>query len=181
MGLTKYLIPFILGALTLISCNSEPSLQEYLVAKQSDNNFVKMDLATSMFLTDKNSLSDDQKKTLSTVKKVNIVAFTKDDDNAVKMETERDVALKILADEKYEDLGTFNSNGMKIRLSYVGKNEERIDEVILYANMKDKGFGIARLLGDDMNPGDMLNMLMNLDMSTINDAPFKEVAEIFSE
>lgn len=181
MGLTKYLIPLILGALTLLSCNSEPSLQEYLVEKQSDDNFVKMDLATSMFLSDESSLSDDQKKALSTVKKVNIVAFTKDAENSQELEAERSAALKILTDEKYEDLGTFSSNGMKMRLSYVGEDEENISEVILYANMKDEGFGIARLLGDDMNPGDLLNMFMKLDMKNINDAPFKEVANMFGK
>jgi hypothetical protein len=38
MGLIKYLIPFAVVFLALVSCSNEPSLQKYLVDKQDDDN-----------------------------------------------------------------------------------------------------------------------------------------------
>lgn len=178
MALSKYLIPVLFVALSLVSCNNETTLQEYLVEKQSDNNFVKMDLATSMLLNENVALSATQRNVLETVKKVNVVAFTKKDGNETELEKERSAVATILEDDKYEDLGSFKSNGMNIKLSYVGKNDERIDEFILYGSKKGEGFAIARLLGDDMNPSDLFNLLTSMDEKDINNGSILDVTKL---
>lgn len=179
MTLTKYIIPVILIALSFIGCNSETTLQEYLVDKQSDNNFIKMDLATSMLLNDKVEMNEDQRKVLETVKKVNVVAFTKKDDNIAALESETATIAKILSKDTYEDLGSFKSNGMNITLSYVGKSDENIKEFILYGSKKGEGFAVARLLGDDMNPSDLFNLLTSMDGSDINGNSIADVTRLF--
>lgn len=178
MALSKYLIPVLFVALSLVSCNNETTLQEYLVEKQSDNNFVKMDLATSMLLNENVALSDNQRNILETVKKVNVVAFTKKEGNEAALETERARVTSILTNEKYEDLGTFKTNGMNIKLSYVGQNEEYINEFILYGSKKGEGFALARLLGEDMNPSDLFNLLTSIDEKDINNSSILDVTKL---
>jgi len=71
------LIKYVLGlaALTLFSCSNEKSLQRYLVDRQDDDSFLKIDIAASLLQTDNNSLSQEEKDILETVKKINVVAI----------------------------------------------------------------------------------------------------------
>jgi hypothetical protein len=43
-------------------------------------------------------------------------------------------------------------------VSYVG-SDEHIDEFVLFANSKDAGFAVVRVLGDDMNPNNILTLM----------------------
>ena len=76
MTITKYIITITLGLLTLLSCDTRKSLQSYIVEKQDDNRFLKIDLATSM-LSEIDSLSKDQKQVLASIRKINVVAYPK--------------------------------------------------------------------------------------------------------
>ena len=75
MVLIRYIIGLTLAALTLISCSNEKSLQRYLVDKQDDDSFLKIDIATSLLQTDGNALNEEEKDILATVKKINVEAF----------------------------------------------------------------------------------------------------------
>ena len=56
-------------------------------------------------------------------------------------------------------------------ISFVG-DEDDIDEFILFAKREENGFAVIRILGDDMNPNNIMNMLSilksaNLDMEQL--------------
>jgi len=63
----------ILGSV-LISCNSEPSLQEYYVEKQESNNFISLDLPSSI-ITLNDDVTPEMKETMASIKKLNVLAF----------------------------------------------------------------------------------------------------------
>ena len=164
--IVKFITAILLGGLLLSSCNSKPSLQEYLVDKQEDDAFVKIDLATSLLYAEENKLSAEQKDVLKTVKKINVVAFPIKDNDVV-YTAERKKLQEILSQEKYQTLMTMGSNKQGMSLKYVGE-EEAIDEMIVYGNDSEKGFIVVRLIGNDMKPEDMIRMLETMDKDNVN-------------
>jgi hypothetical protein len=172
--IVKFITGLLLGGLLFASCNSGPSLQEYLVDKQEDNNFVKVDLATSLLYAEEDKLSPEQKEVLKTVKKINVVAYPMKD-NEVEYTAERTKILDILSQERYQTLMKMGSNKKGVTLKYLGE-DDAIDEVIIFGNDSDIVF---RLLGKDMNPGDMIRMVETMDTDNVNLSALAGIEALF--
>ena len=178
MGLIKYSIPFIMALLALASCSNEGSLQKYLVDKQDDDKFLKVDVATSLMQPDDSSLSEEQKDILNTVKKVNVVAYKIKDGNTVEYETEKEKLASIMNQEKYKTLIKYGSNNRGATLKYLGE-EDAIDEVIVFASDNDKGFAVFRLLGENMRPDQMIKLMNSIDNGDLDVSKFSGIGELF--
>ncbi|SDS49537.1 protein of unknown function [Gillisia sp. Hel1_33_143] len=166
-------------AVMMVSCNSNQSLQEYYVDNQGDKEFVAVDVPTSLFANTE-ALNEDQKRTLETVKKVNVIAIPKKPENQEKINIEKDNISKILKDEKYQLLMKFGGSSTKLEVYFTG-NEEAVDEIIVYGYNDEKGMGIARVLGDNMNPSDILNLVSSMQKGDINMSGLKEITGIFAD
>ncbi len=59
MILIKYVLGIGLAALTLFSCSNKESLQRYIVDRQDDDSFLKIDIAASLLQADGANLSQD--------------------------------------------------------------------------------------------------------------------------
>ena len=173
----KYITALILGSLLLSSCNSKPSLQEYLVDKQEDDAFIKVDLATSLLYAEEDKLSIEQKEVLKTVKKINVVAYPIKG-NEAEYTIERKKIQAILSQEKYQTLMTMGSNKQGMSLKYVGE-EEAIDEMIVFGNDSNKGFIVFRLIGKDMKPEDMIRMIETMDKDNVNLSALEGLEALF--
>ena len=169
--IVKYITVAALALFSLMSCNTETSLQEYLVAKQDDDAFMKVDLPSSLLDSEESTLDTEQKDILKTVKKVNVVAYPLKDGNLAEYHTEKDKAYKLLSKMK--------SNGMDITLKYVGE-EDAIDEVIVFASSDEKGFAVFRLLGKNMRPEQMLQLVNSLDQSNVNMSQLSTITNLFN-
>ncbi|MBL4887372.1 MAG: DUF4252 domain-containing protein, partial [Flavobacteriaceae bacterium] len=101
------IITAILSTLILSSCSNEMSLQEYLVDKQDDHNFIKIDLAASLLKMDNEALTDDMRAAPNSIRKINVVAFQLDETNKGIFEIEKNFAAKILSQEEYKTLIKF--------------------------------------------------------------------------
>ncbi len=156
----------ILVAATFTACDNEQSLQEYYVDNQGDKEFVAVDVPTSLFANTA-SLTAKQKSTLETVKKINIIAIPKKEKNNLKIDQEKSKITKILKDDKYQLLMKLGGNAHKIEVYYTG-NEAAVDEIIVYGFDETKGVGIARVLGDKMNPSDILQLVRSMDKGEID-------------
>lgn len=167
MQLVKILTALVIAALSLISCNNDPSLQRYLVDKQEDDRYLKLDLATSLLQAENASFTEDEKEILNTVKKVNMVAYPRKGANVAEYEAEKAMVKEIIGNEKYKTLSTMKSNDMNITLKYLGE-EQAIDEVIVFASNEEKGFGLFRLLCDDMRPDQVLKLMSSIDKGDID-------------
>src|SRR5690554_1117607 len=102
-------ITLFITALVLISCNDK-SLQKYLVQKQDDPKFMKVDIPTSLLEGEGNNLTAEEKETLSSIKKINVVAYPIKNANLAEYELEKKELESILAQEQYKDLTRINSN-----------------------------------------------------------------------
>ncbi len=62
------------------SCASSPSLQKYYIDNQDDENFISLDLPASL-VSLKDNASPEARKTLESIKKLNVLAFVKNSNN----------------------------------------------------------------------------------------------------
>lgn len=157
----------ILGLLTLISCNSEPSLQKYFVENTENKDFIALDVSPDILNVDKTKLSSEQAEALSSFDKMNILAFKANDKNQAQFETERAKVKEILKNPKYQQLMKVGSGKDGASVSFVG-TDENIEEFIIFANRKENGFAVVRVLGKDMNPNNIMTLMSVLKQSNIN-------------
>ncbi|MBI6118982.1 DUF4252 domain-containing protein [Salegentibacter maritimus] len=162
-----------LAATAFVSCANEASLQEYYVENQQDNKFIAVDIPTSMF-TNTEELDETQKETLETVKKINVLALPVKDSKE-EYEIEKARLAEILKDEKYQLLMRYGSNTRKAEIYFTG-NEDAIDEIIVYGYDDTKGVGVARVLGEDMNPQKLMEFMKSLDKGDIDVAGLKGIS-----
>lgn len=172
------LVITLMAAFTLQSCSNN-SLQQYMVDKQDDDNYVKVDLATSLLLSPENTMSAEEKEILSTVKKINVVAYPVKDGDVAAYEAEKQILKDILDQEKYQTLMKMGSNRSGATLKYVGE-EDAIDEVIIFVSDEEKGFAVFRLTGDDMKPGDMMKLMNSLQEGDLDIEQLSGIGEIFT-
>lgn len=177
--LAKYVVGITIALLTLMSCNSDASLQQYLVDKQDDDKFVKVDLATSLLKSNQANFSQEEQDVLETVKKINVVAYPIADGTAADYETEKSKVTTILKDEKYQTLMKMGSGSSGATLQYVGE-DGAVDELIVFASDDEKGFAVFRLLGDKMRPENMMKLMNSIDRGDIDVSALQSVGDLFN-
>lgn len=162
--------------LLLASCASSPSLQKYFIDNQSDKNFRSLDLPASM-VSLKDNASPEAQQTLKSIKKLNVLAFVKNDDNNIEYNSQNTKVKSIIKDGKYIELIRVKDKGRNIVVKYEGNEEdETIDELVVYANDKSQGFALIRVLGNKMEPSKILKM-MN-EIGNIDGDSFKDLKNL---
>lgn len=176
---TFYIIA-LLFSLFLISCNSEPTLQKYFVENLENKNFIALDVSPSILNLDKAKLSAEQNGALQSFEKMNVLAFKLNGTNKAQFEVERAKVNLILKDKKYQQLMKFGSGKEGASVSFVG-SDEHIEEFVLFANKKETGFAVVRILGKDMNPNNIMTMLSVLKESKIDMEQLKPLQELLKK
>ncbi|MGB5941489.1 MAG: DUF4252 domain-containing protein [Leeuwenhoekiella sp.] len=168
--------------MVLASCNSEPSLQEYYIDHKETENFVAVDIPTSLIAPDTDMLTEEQKKVVNSVRKVNVLAYPLKNGDKATYDDEKAQLAKVLKGDDYEELMTFGQPSQKMTL-YLKGEEEAIDEVIFFGHDDEKGFVVARVLGEDMNISEIIRFAENMDTdgANINTAGLKGVMDIFDQ
>ena len=167
----------IVMSLFLYGCNSEPTLQKYFVENTENKNFIALDVSPEILNFDKTKLSIAQTDALKSFDKMNVLAFKLTDKNKAEFEAERAKVDLILKDKKYQQLMKFGSGKEGASISFVG-SDDHIDEFVLYANKKENGFAVVRVLGKDMNPTNIMTMLSVLKQSNIDLEQLKPLQQL---
>lgn len=154
-------------SLLLLSCNSEPSLQKYFVENSEKKEFISVDVSPSIINVDKTKLTPEQKTALESFDKMNILAFKLNKNNQAEYEAESQKVTQILKGKDYQELMKVGSGKDGASVSYVG-DENDINEFVLFAKKKDNGFAVVRILGNDMNPNNIMNMLSILKSANVD-------------
>ena len=163
-----------------VSCNSEPSLQKFFVENQEKKDFIALDISPTILNIDKANLTGDQKKALESFDKMNVIAFKATDKNKAEYEAEKAKLNTILNDKKYQELIKVGSGSQGASVSFVG-TEDNIEEFIFYANKKENGFAVVRVLGDKMNPNDVMNMMSVLQKANIDLEQLKPLQDLMKQ
>jgi len=178
----KYIIAitFCFGLL-LTSCNSEPTLQTYIVDNQEAPNFTTVDLPLSVLNLDESKLNAEQKATYNSIKRLNFLGYKKDTTQAEAYNTEKEKLEYILNNELYNELMVINNHGGKFTLKYLGNDEAAIDELIVYGHAKDTGFGVLRVLGNAMNPSHIMSLAKVIEKGDVDISQIKNAVSFFNE
>ncbi|MFD0862389.1 DUF4252 domain-containing protein [Sungkyunkwania multivorans] len=164
--------------LVLGSCSSEQSLQQYYVQGTEDPNFLVVDIPASMLNLSESELSTDQKEAYQSLGKLNILAYRLDPAKRSQYEAEKIKVNEILKNEKYEELMRFSSGEARGVVKFIG-DDESIDELILFGSYKDMGFAVVRVLGDEMKPENMMQLVKAVESSQINTDGFGQLKDFF--
>lgn len=144
----------------LTSCADQHSLQKYYVDNQDNADFISIDIPASV-ITLKDNVSAEDQEALKSLKKMNILAFKKNDTNGAEFLSEENKVKSILKNDKYIELMKFKDKGRNVVVKYEGDDNE-IDEVVVFASDKEKGFALVRVLGDNMQPAKIANLAKNI-------------------
>ena len=174
---TNIFISALLVLLTLVSCNSEPSLQKYFVDNNEKKDFISLDVSPSILNVDKAKLSVEQSEALNSFDKMNIPAFKANDKNQAQFETERTKIKAILKNPKYQELMKVGSGKDGASVSFVG-TDDNIEEFVVFANRKENGFAVVRVLGKNMNPNNIMTLMSVLKKSNIDMEQLKPLQEL---
>jgi hypothetical protein len=170
----------LLVSLIFGSCNSEPTLQKYFVENTENKDFIALDISSNILNVDKAKLTVAQSEALHSFDKVNVLAFKLNDKNKAQFETERAKVNLILKDTMYQQLMKFSSGKQGASVSYVG-TDDHINEFVFFANKSDAGFAVVRVLGKDMNPMNIMNMISVLKESKIDLEQLKPLQELIKK
>ena len=159
----KTIIIFI-SVVFVSSCETKTTLQKYYVKNTESADFVSVDLAPSVINTQNLKLTSSEKEALASFDKMNILAYKTDSTHTEKFDQEIKEVKTLLKDESYQPLMKVGSGSDGAAVYFVG-DEAHIDEFVVLASKKENGFALVRVLGNDMNPTHVLNMLQLLKKS----------------
>lgn len=162
--------------MVLASCASQQSLQEYYVDNQENPNFISLDIPASILNMDEVELSEVQKEAVGSLRKFNLLAFKKTSENVVDYKLEKAKVKEILKNADFTELMKINSSYGKGVIKYLGE-DDAIDEVIIYGDSKEQGFALVRVLGKDMNPAHIIQLMQAIQKSDYNGEGLGEIGK----
>jgi len=161
------------------SCNQGPSLQTYYVDNELKPGFASFDVPTSFIDVDAIEMTDEQREAYESVNKLNVLTYIEEDtdDEAYILELEK--VKIILKNPKYEELmrGGSPTDGRFV-VKFLG-DTENIDELVVFGNANNKGFMIARILGDDMSASKLMSLQSVLQNAKFEDMQLDGLTDFF--
>lgn len=177
----KNILNGLIGVVILVvtGCSSTQSLQEYFVDNMENPNFLSVDLPVSLLNMEKVDLDAEQQEALNSLRKMNVLAFKKNDANTLEFEAEKANVKAILKNEKFIDLMKINTSYGKGVIKYIG-DDEMIDEVILYGDNDEKGFMLIRVLGNNMKPANLVQFMKAIQKSDYKGEGLERIADFIT-
>ncbi len=177
-SIKKSMVMLLLG-IAFTSCNQGPTLQTYYVDNELKPGFASFDVPTSFINVESVEMTDEQREAYESVDKLNVLTYIEEDTDAVEYKLELENINTILKNPKYEELmrGGNSSDG-KFVVKYLG-DEESIEELIVFGNANNKGFMIARVLGDDMNVSKLMSLQSVLENAKFEDTQLTGLTDFF--
>lgn len=160
----------------LASCASQQSLQEYYVDNQENPNFISLDIPASILKMEEVELTEVQQEAVESLRKFNLLAFRKTSENVAEYKSEKAKVKEILKGDDFIELMKINSQYGKGVIKYLGE-DDAIDEVIIYGDSKEQGFAIVRVLGKDMNPAHIIQLMQAIQKSDYNGEGLGEIGK----
>lgn len=164
------------GIVLVTGCNSSQSLQEYYIDNSENPNFISLDVPTSILNLQESDLDETQLKAYQSLRKLNLLAFKKTADNAAEYTAEKAKVSAILKNKDYKELMKLNSDYGKGVITYLGE-DDAIDEVVIYGSSDDKGFALIRVLGDDMNPAHIMQLMQAIQKADYDEEALGEIGK----
>ena len=169
----------LLLVIAFTSCNQGPTLQTYYVDNELKPGFASFDVPTSFLNIEDVEMTDEQREAYESVNKLNVLTYIEEDTNLAEYKVELENLQAILKNPKYEELMRGgNATDGKFVVKFLG-DIENIDELIIFGNANNKGFMVARILGDDMNASKLISLQSLLENAKFEDTDIKGLTNFF--
>ena len=176
--LIKIVVLTILSAIMLLSCKNEASIETYIVEHQDLPEYKAIDISAKIVDLSKAELTEEQQETLGALDKLNFLLYRAKKEDLESYKTELTKIRKVFKNENHNELMEFSSDGIKFEVSTIG-NDETVDEVLVLANSSEFGFGLLRILGDDMNPEKMVALISKLQNADVDGSQLEGIMDFF--
>ena len=158
-----------------ISCNQQKTIQTYIVEKQDKPGFMSVDLPMSLIQLNSDKVPLDVKDGYESIKKVNVLGLPYLNNKEAYEIEKKAISLILNNSTLYKKLMKMDMNGMSVSIYYNG-DANNINEVIVFGYSKKVGVGVARVIGNHMNPTKITQMAeyLKIDPNQLNLQQFKQ-------
>ena len=158
-----------------VSCNQQKTIQTYIVEKQDKPGFMSVDLPMSLIQLNSDKVPLDVKDGYESIKKVNVLGLPYLNNNEAYEIEKKAISLILNNSTLYKKLMKMDMNGMSVSIYYNGDAND-INEVIVFGYSKKIGVGVARVIGNHMNPIKITQMAeyLKIDPNQLNLQQFKQ-------
>ncbi|WP_396634206.1 DUF4252 domain-containing protein [Maribacter sp. R86514] len=164
--------------LAITSCSSEQSLQQYYIANAENPNFMSFDLPSSLLNLETANLTESEKEAASSLKKLNILAFQKKPENEADYLVQKNAINSILKGDDFSELMKMNTPFGKATIQLKG-DDDIIDELVIYGDNDEKGLVLVRVLGDNMNPASLMQLIKAVEKSDYKGKGLEQLEDLF--
>ncbi len=174
----KNILSFIVFSFILISCNTTPTVQEYIVKNQENEQFDYIDVSSNLLQIKQYTESNQElNDILKSIKKINVL-YLKDKSEDV-YKTEEQKLSNIIKKSDYKLLTKIDMKPFYASILYLG-DKDTIDEVLLFTKSKEnRNFILFRVLGDNINLSKISAYLRNIKINK-NSQDFAALKEILN-
>ncbi len=158
-----------------VSCNQQKTIQTYIVENQDKPGFMSVDLPMSLIQLNSDKVPLDVKDGYESIKKVNVLGLPYLNNNEAYEIEKKAISLILNNSTLYKNLMKMDMNGMSVSIYYNGDAND-INEVIVFGYSKKIGVGVARVIGNHMNPTKITQMAeyLKIDPNQLNLQQFKQ-------
>jgi len=161
-----------------VSCNQQKTIQTYIVEKQNKPGFMSVDLPMSLIQLNSDKVPLDVKDGYESIKKVNVLGLPYLNNNEAYEIEKKAISLILNNSTLYKKLMKMDMNGMSVSIYYNGDAND-INEVIVFGYSKKIGVGVARVIGNHMNPTKITQMAeyLKIDPNQLNLQQFRQALD----
>ena len=175
----KKTLILLLLVIVYTNCNQGTTLQTYYVDNEQRPGFVSFDVPVSVINIEAIEMTDEQRKAYKSVDKLNVLTYMTENTDAENYKIEIENVKTILKNPKYQELVRGgNSTDGRFVIKFLG-DVNNIDELILFGNVKNKGFMIARVLGDNMNAHKIYSLKSVIENAKFDDTNLNKLKDFF--
>jgi len=158
-----------------VSCNQQKTIQTYIVGNQDKPGFMSVDLPMSLIQLNSDKVPLDVKDGYESIKKVNVLGLPYLNNNEAYEIEKKAISLILNNSTLYKNLMKMDMDGMSVSIYYNGDAND-INEVIVFGYSKKIGVGVARVIGNHMNPTKISQMAeyLKIDPNQLNLQQFKQ-------
>lgn len=174
--ITINIIGLVVLASLIFSCKNEKSLQQFIVNQQEKTDIISLDIPVSLLALKEELQEAADVEVLKSIKKANILAYQLKDSSKTRYIADKEHLKQILKQDKYGELLRFGKGKTGAKIYMVG-NDEAIDELIVFANDDTLGWLLLRVLGKDMQPEKIMQLIQKVDLenSDFDLSQFKDI------
>ena len=153
----------LLVVVLFVNCTQGPTLQSYFVEKMDDPTFLIVNLPFKLDKLFTKDLTATEQEALASVGKLNLLFYRFRSGEETKFKSELNQLNTILAHNKYQHLMDFKAfDKGQGKLLFEGATD-KIEEGIVFLSATDKGFGVLRILGSEINPAILMGLIKKVD------------------